>query len=112
MPAEFIGFTKSQTPVQVEGQPVSNHEELMSNFFSQPDALAIGKSEHGDENKFFEGDRPSISLLFKGSLTPFACGQLLSIYEHRVAIEGFLYDINSFDQFGVELGKVMSKDVR
>jgi glucose-6-phosphate isomerase len=60
----------------------------------------------------FEGDRPSLSLLFKGSLTPYATGQLLAIYEHRVAVEGFLYDCNSFDQWGVELGKVLAKDVR
>lgn len=46
----------------------------MSNFFSQPDALAIGKKGDGDENRYFGGDRPSLSLLFKGSLTPYACG--------------------------------------
>ena len=122
IPAEFIGFTKSQTHVHMDGEPVSNHEELMSNFFAQPDALAQGKDietlkkdkvpEELQQHKLFEGDRPSLSLLFKGSLTPFSAGQLLSIYEHRVAIEGFLYDCNSFDQWGVELGKVLAKDVR
>jgi len=64
------------------------------------------------EHKLFKGDRPSISMLFKGSLTPFNCGQLLALYEHRVAVEGFLYGCNSFDQWGVELGKVLAKDVR
>ena len=63
-------------------------------------------------HKIFSGDRPSLSLLFTGSLTPFACGQLLALYEHRVAVEGFIYDINSFDQWGVELGKVLAKGVR
>lgn len=63
-------------------------------------------------HKQFLGDRPSLSILFTGKLTPFTCGQLLALYEHRVAVEGFIYDINSFDQWGVELGKVLAKDVR
>ena len=86
---------------------MSNHDELMSNFFAQPDALAQGKgfSELEKEgvppelrsHKEFKGERPSLSILFEGSLTPYSCGQLLALYEHRVAVEGFLYDINSFD---------------
>lgn len=106
----------------MDGEPVSNHEELMSNFFAQPDALAMGKDvdslkaqgvpEELHQHKLFEGDRPSLSLLFFGSLDAFKCGQLLAIYEHRVAVEGFLYDCNSFDQWGVELGKALAKDTR
>jgi glucose-6-phosphate isomerase len=98
IPAEFIGFTKSQTPIKLEGEVVNSHNELMSNFFAQPDCLAVGKDrdelrasgvpEHLIEHKLFEGDRPSLSLMFKGSLTAFNCGQLLAIYEHRVATEG------------------------
>ena len=94
----------------------------MSNFFAQPDALAQGKTISDLEregillelrpHKEFLGDRPSLSILFETSLTPFACGQLLALYEHRVAVEGFLYDINSFDQWGVELGKALAKDSR
>ena len=120
--AEFIGFTESQTPMDDSSEPVSNHDELMSNFFAQPDALAVGKTreqltaenvpEHLHNHKLFPGDRPSLSILFQGALTAHNCGQLLALYEHRVAIEGFLYDINSFDQWGVELGKVLAKDVR
>jgi len=53
-----------------------------------------------------------LSILFYEKLTPFTCGQLLALYEHRVAVEGFLYGINSFDQWGVELGKILAKDVR
>ena len=60
----------------------------------------------------FKGERPSLSILFKGDLTPRNCGVLLALYEHRVAVEGFVYGINSFDQWGVELGKVLAKDVR
>ena len=122
IPAEFIGFCKSQTPMKLSDQPVSNHDELMSNFFAQPDALAQGKTIAQLEqegipaelrpHKEFVGDRPSLSILFEGSLTPFACGQLLAMYEHRVAVEGFIYDINSFDQYGVELGKLLAKDAR
>jgi len=53
-----------------------------------------------------------MSLLFKGSLTAYNCGQLLAIYEHRVAVEGFIFGCNSFDQWGVELGKVLAKQTR
>ena len=94
----------------------------MSNFFAQPDALAMGKDkeqlknegvpEHLWEHKVFVGDRPSLSILFADKLNAYSCGQLLALYEHRVAVEGFIYDINSFDQWGVELGKVLAKDVR
>jgi len=94
----------------------------MSNFFAQPDALALGKTyeqltaegvpEALQPHKLFPGDRPSLSILFRGPLTAHNCGQLLALYEHRVAVEGFLYGINSFDQWGVELGKVLAKDVR
>lgn len=73
---------------------------------------AAGVPESLLEHKHFTGDRPSLSLLFKGSLTAFNCGQLLSIYEHRVATEGFIFNCNSFDQWGVELGKVLAKQTR
>jgi len=53
-----------------------------------------------------------LSLLFLGELTAYTCGQLLALYEHRVAVEGFLFDVNSFDQWGVQLGKVLATDVR
>ncbi|EAR82568.2 glucose-6-phosphate isomerase (macronuclear) [Tetrahymena thermophila SB210] len=121
VPCEFIGFCRSQRPVVLAGEPVTSHEELMSNFFSQPDALACGKTieelkaekvpENLQNHKYFPGDRPSLSLLFT-ELNPYTAGQLLALYEHRTAIEGFLWDINSFDQWGVELGKVLAKQVR
>jgi len=122
IPAEFIGFTKSQTPIKMDGEKVANHEELMSNFFAQPDALAQGRDietlkaagvpDNLLEHKLFTGDRPSLSILFNGSADAFHCGQLLALYEHRVAVEGFIYDCNSFDQYGVELGKVLAGDTR
>ncbi len=121
IPTEFIGFCKSPNPLYVEGEVVSNHDELMSNFFAQPDALAFGKTvaelqAEGcpralQPHKAFPGNRPSLSLLFP-ELNAFTCGQLLSLYEHRTAVQGFIWGINSFDQWGVELGKVLASKVR
>jgi len=62
-------------------------------------------------HKIFKGDRPSLSFLFE-ELNPYTLGQLLAIYEHRTAVEGFMWEINSFDQFGVELGKSLGTTMR
>ncbi|GLD96492.1 hypothetical protein PINS_up005175 [Pythium insidiosum] len=121
VPCDFIGFCESQNPVHLAGEPVSNHDELMSNFFAQPDALARGKSLKDLEaegvpaelrqHKLFPGNRPSVSLLFP-KLDAFTCGQLLALYEHRTVVQGAIWGLNSFDQWGVELGKVLAKQVR
>ena len=121
IPCEFIGFSVSPSPLHITGEIVSNHDELMSNFFAQPDALAMGKTIDDliNENiapelrnhKEFPGNRPSLSLLFP-RLTPFTVGQLLALYEHRVAVQGFIWNLNSFDQWGVELGKNLANKVR
>ena len=121
VPADFIGFMESQAAVSLEGEPVSNHDELMSNFFAQPDALAYGKTlndvvqegvpEELRQHKVFAGNRPSTSMLMT-KLDAFAIGQLLAIYEHRTAVQGFIWGLNSFDQWGVELGKSLAKQVR
>jgi glucose-6-phosphate isomerase len=121
IPCDFIAFIKSPNPIDMNGEEVSNHDELMSNFFAQPDALAYGKTEEELKSegvppsliphKLFPGNRPSISLLFP-ELNAYTLGQLLAIYEHRTAVQGFIWDINSFDQWGVELGKVLGKKVR
>jgi glucose-6-phosphate isomerase len=121
VPADFIGFCRSQRPSRVRGETVDNHDELMANFFAQPDALALGKTEQECRSegvpdslvphKVFPGNRPSNALLFD-ALTPFSCGQLLALYEHRTAVQGFVWGLNSFDQWGVELGKVLAKQVR
>ena len=96
MPADFIGFCESQEPLELPGEPVSNHDELMSNFFAQPDALALGKSEEelvaeGESpalvpHKVFTGNRPSSSLLFP-RLDAYTTGELLALFEHRTAVE-------------------------
>ncbi|KAK8941491.1 Glucose-6-phosphate isomerase, cytosolic 1 [Platanthera zijinensis] len=121
IPCDFIGVVKSQQPIYLEGEIVSNHDELMSNFFAQPDALAYGKSPdqlqlenvayHLIPHKTFSGNRPSVCLLLP-SLSAYNIGQLLAIYEHRIAVEGFVWGINSFDQWGVELGKSLASQVR
>jgi glucose-6-phosphate isomerase len=118
---DFIGFKESQNPVMLDGEPVSNHDELMSNFFAQPDALALGKSaeqcraqgvpEALVSHKTFPGDRPSLSLLLP-KCDAYNIGLLLALYEHRTAVAGWVWGINSFDQWGVELGKVLGVVVR
>jgi len=121
VPADFIGFRKSQQPKQVAGAEVANHDELMANFFAQPDALALGKTEAEVRaegvaealvpHKVFSGNRPS-NMLLLDRLTPFTTGQILAIYEHRTGVQGFVWGINSFDQWGVELGKKLATQVR
>ena len=97
VPADFIGFIESQQPVDFPEEAVSNHDELMSNFFAQPDALAYGKTlvdliqegvpEPLREHMVFAGNRPSSSILMS-RLDVYAVGQLLALYEHRAAVQG------------------------
>ena len=121
VPCDFIGAVKSQQNVHLANDTVSNHDELMCNFFAQPDALAFGKGpdelraegvpEELIAHKTFSGDRPSLSLLLP-AVDPYTVGQLNALYEHRIAVQGFMWGINSFDQWGVELGKVLAKRVK
>jgi glucose-6-phosphate isomerase len=82
----------------------------MTNFFAQPDALAFGKEDFLPY-KYFSGNRPSSSMLLE-ELNPFTAGLLLALTEHRAALKGFIWGINSFDQFGVELGKKLGVEIR
>ena len=121
IPAEFIAVAAPQRDVYLDAEKTSSHEELMCNFFAQPDALAVGKDAEALRaegvpeplipHKTFTGNRPSLSLLLP-DLTPFTLGKLLALYEHRVAASGFVWGINSFDQWGVELGKALANKVR
>lgn len=121
VPCDFIGFVQSQHDLCLDEDELSSHDELMANFFAQPDALACGKTaeevraegakEELVPHKTFKGNRPSMSLLLP-KLTAYATGQLLAIYEHRTAVQGFMWDINSFDQWGVELGKQLAMDIK
>ena len=95
VPCEFLGVCDG------EGE---NHDELFRNFCAQADALALGDDGGGDNHRRCPGDRPSLSLVLD-RVDAFHVGALLALYEHRTAAQGWLYGVNSFDQFGVELGK-------
>jgi glucose-6-phosphate isomerase len=114
VPCEFIGFAR---PVERLGD---HHELLMANMVAQAEALAFGRSEEElrsagvpDEqiaHRVCEGGRPSTTLL-PDELTPSALGKLVALYEHRVFVQAVVWDINPFDQWGVELGKILAGNV-
>ncbi|MDQ0962664.1 glucose-6-phosphate isomerase [Streptomyces sp. B4I13] len=118
IPADFIGFAR---PVdELNGELASQHDLLMANFFAQTQALAFGKTpeevraegvpEELVAHKTFQGDHPTTTILAK-ELTPSVLGQLIALYEHKVFVQGAVWNIDSFDQWGVELGKVLAKRV-
>lgn len=110
-PIDFIGVLKPNYPqIKDPKANVTNHEELWANLMAQAAALAVGQSST-DPMRRFDGNRPSSTLVIK-SLSPEDIGRLLAFYEHRTVYEAFLWDINPFDQFGVELGKTMAADIR
>lgn len=103
IPADFIGFLKSQNPIG------DHHLKLMSNLFAQTEALAFG--DKGEKPfKHFEGNKPTNTIL-ADELTPFVLGQIIALYEHAVFTAGAIWNINSFDQWGVELGKTLAKKI-
>jgi len=114
IPADFIGFC---TPNHQVGE---HHDLLMANFFAQTEALAFGKTaeEVAGEgidadlvpHRTFQGNHPTNTLLAP-KLTPWVLGQLVALYEHKVFTQGTVWDINSFDQWGVELGKALAKRI-
>ena len=103
IPCDFIGFANPA------GNSNEHHDLLMSNFFAQTEALLKGDST-GNPHKNFSGSRPSISLLFN-ELTPFNLGRLIALYEHKIFVQGVIWNIYSFDQWGVELGKTLAKGI-
>ena len=110
-PIDFIGVVHPHyTQYTTTYKSVTNHQELWANLISQPRALAIGK-EDADAARSFSGNRPSATLVIK-NLSPENVGRLLAFYEARTVFEAFVWGINPFDQFGVELGKTMASDVR
>lgn len=110
-PIDFIGVLNPSYPQVINPQTnATNHEELWANLMAQAAALAVGKS-NPDPMRQFDGNRPSSTLVIE-SLSPENIGRLLAFYEHRTVYEAFLWDINPFDQFGVELGKTMAADIR
>jgi glucose-6-phosphate isomerase len=111
VPADFIGFAH---PGRDVGQ---HHDLLMANFFAQTEALAFGKTAHEVAaegttgalvaHKTFDGNRPTTTILGE-RLTPFTLGALIALYEHKVFTQGVVWGINSFDQWGVQLGKILA----
>ena len=114
IPCDFIGFCQTLNPLP------PHHDLLMANVFAQTEALAFGKTleevladgvaPEVAPHRVFEGNRPTSTLL-ADRLTPRTLGALIALYEHKVFVQGAVWDINSFDQWGVELGKVLAKKI-
>jgi Glucose-6-phosphate isomerase len=124
IPADFIAPAISQNPIENN----LHHKILLSNFLAQTEALAKGKSPAEAEaelkatgmpaetvkkilpHKVFQGNRPTNSIVVK-KITPFTLGALIAMYEHKIFVQGIIWDINSYDQWGVELGKQLAKAI-
>jgi glucose-6-phosphate isomerase len=114
IPCDFIGFAKTLNPLG------NHHDLLMANVFAQAEALAFGKTPEEVKaegtpdwlvpHRVFEGNRPTNTILLE-ELTPEALGKLVALYEHSVFTQGAIWQIDSFDQWGVELGKVLAKKI-
>ena len=114
IPCDFIGFCRSRNPIG------DHHDKLMANFFAQTEALALGKTEsqvvaEGVKpelvpHKVFQGNRPTNTLL-AAELSPRVLGQLIALYEHKIFTQGVLWNVYSFDQWGVELGKALANRI-
>ena len=122
VPCDFLAPVKSQNPLG------AHHSILLANFFAQPEALMKGKTanearaelERDGKSpeaiekllpfKVFEGNRPTNSFLFD-RLTPRTLGRLIALYEHKIFVQGVVWDIFSYDQWGVELGKQLAKAI-
>ena len=115
IPADFIGFARPNNDLG------RHHDLLMAIFFAQTEALAFGKTseEVAKEgvaafqvpHRTFRGNHPTNTILVKRELTPHVLGQLIALYEHKVFTQGWIWQINSFDQWGVELGKVLAQRI-
>ncbi|MCG7202411.1 glucose-6-phosphate isomerase [Streptomyces arenae] len=118
IPADFIGF--AEPVAELSGELKAQHDLLMANFFAQTQALAFGKTadevraegvaEEQVPHRTFRGNHPTTTILAR-ELTPSVLGQLIALYEHKVFVQGAVWNIDSFDQWGVELGKVLAKRI-
>ncbi len=104
IPVDLIGFGKTLNPIR------DHHDVLMSNVFAQAEALAFGKTEADSPHRVFEGNRPT-NVILAETLTPHALGALVALYEQSVFTQGTVWGIDSFDQWGVELGKELAKRI-
>ena len=114
VPVDFIAFAKSHNPLG------DHHVKLIANVFAQAEALAFGKTaeqvraegvaEELVPHKVFEGNRPS-NVIVSEELTPATLGSLIALYEHKIFVQGVIWNVNSYDQWGVELGKALAKNI-
>ena len=109
VPLQFIGFKKSQLGVDVDIENSTSQQKLCANVAAQIVAFACGKEDE-NLNKNFKGGRPS-SIIVGEELTPKSLGALLAHFENKIMFQGFVWNLNSFDQEGVQLGKVLAKRV-
>ncbi len=109
VPVEFIGFRYNQYSQDITIQDTSSQEKLLANLLAQSLAMATGRSSN-NPNRHFAGNRPN-SILVANRLTPYIMGALLAVYETKIAMQGFIWNINSFDQEGVQLGKILANDI-
>ena len=104
VPIDFIGFATPHHPHR------DHHDLLMANLFAQAEALAFGRANAAEPYRNFPGNRPS-TMILADTLTPAVLGQLIALYEHIVFVQGVVWGINSFDQWGVELGKELANRI-
>ncbi|MGL4987183.1 MAG: glucose-6-phosphate isomerase [Treponemataceae bacterium] len=109
IPLQFIGFIENQSGKDIRVEASTSQKKLCANLVAQMVAFACGSS-HDDPNKNFEGGRPA-SLIYGKQLTPAVLGALLAHYENKIMFQGFVWNVNSFDQEGVQLGKILTKKV-
>ncbi|MBQ7051768.1 MAG: glucose-6-phosphate isomerase, partial [Clostridia bacterium] len=109
IPLQFVGFRNNQMDYDVVIQGSTSQQKLCANVVAQIVAFACGKQDD-DRNKYFAGGRPS-SIIIGRKLTPKTLGALLAHFENKVMFQGFAWNLNSFDQEGVQLGKVLAKRV-
>ncbi len=103
VPCDFIAPAQSHNPIGIQ------HQILLSNYFAQTEALMNGAS-HENIYRNFEGNRPTNSFLIK-KINPFTLGQMIAYYEHKIFVQGVIWNIYSFDQWGVELGKILAQKI-
>jgi len=104
IPIDFIGFWEPNHAVG------DHHAKLLANVFAQAEALAFGSENKEEPYRNFEGNRPSNIIMIK-KLTPYTLGSLIAMYEHKIFVEGVIWNIDSFDQWGVELGKKLATTI-
>jgi len=109
VPVDFIGFRQNQHKQDIVIKGTTSQEKLLANLLAQSLAMATGQ-HNNNPNRCFAGNRPN-SILLTDRLTPYSMGSLLAIYETKIVMQGFVWNINSFDQEGVQLGKILANEI-